>query len=243
LSQKAKDFNKLVERNGSLYVKNVKTFKPTLDINEYVEKSAGWAFAQKYFKNTGEERTSRQIICDAIQGKLGEFAVYKILKEKGYELKEPDYTSIRDKGEYDDGDLSIGDINIQVKTHNSKNNLFKLKKEEFDVNGVYHNWGKKKPILYTYFFMCRINTGVRKALESLEDSEFNLENVLKFTPHLNFKMEVTGFININDFRKIISENQFIPAKTKINNAYSFNEEFYYSQTGDLREIEEISKKK
>jgi hypothetical protein len=56
-------------------------------------------------------------------------------------------------------------------------------------------------------------------------------------------MEVTGFININDFRKIISEDQFIPAKTKINNAYSFNEEFYYSQTGDLREIEEISKKK
>ena len=41
-----------------------------------------------------------------------------------------------------------------------KKQFNKLKKEQFDSNGIYHNWGKKEPILYTYFFMCRINTGV-----------------------------------------------------------------------------------
>lgn len=232
-----------MEKNGSLYVRRGKSFKPTFGINEYVEKSVKWAFAQKHFRNDGEKRTPKQIRCDAIQGKLGEFAVYKILKERGYHLEEPDFTSVRDKGEYDDGDLSLGDINIQVKTHTNKNDLFKLKKEEFDSNGIYHNWGKKKPILYTYFFMCRINPGVRSALESIPDPEFTLENVLGFAPNINFRIEVTGFININDFKKIITENHYIPIGIKINGAFSFDEEFYYCQTGDLREIDEISKKK
>lgn len=243
MGQEAKNFNKLLEKNGSLYVRNVKSFKPTIDINDCVEKSVGWAFAQKHFKNKDGSRTPKQIKCDAIQGKLGEFAVYKILKERGYELDEPDYTSVRDEGESDDGDLFLGDLKIQVKTNSSQNNLFRLKKEEFDQNGIYHNWGKKPPILYTYFFMCRINPGVRNALNLISDVEFNTENVLSFLPNINFRIEVTGFININDFRKIISENQFIPTNTKINNSYSFDEEFYYCQSGDLREIDEIRKKK
>jgi hypothetical protein len=256
LSQKAKDFNKLEERNGSLYVNTAKGFKHSFDINDYVEKSVRWAFAQKYFKNKNKEkRTPKQIICDATQGKIGEFAVYRMLKERGYNLEEPDYTSVKGEGEWDDGDLfleravildgnpSINKINIQIKTNTSKNNLFKLKKEEFDLNGNYHNWGNKKPILYTYFFMCRINIGVRNAFESLGDSEFNIENVLKFIPNINFRIEVTGFININDFRKIIAEDQFIPAKKLINNSYSLDEDYYYCQSGDLREIDEIAKKK
>ena len=166
-----------------------------------------------------------------------------MLKEKGYGLKEPDWTTIRDKGEFDDGDLFLGDLKIQVKTNTSKNNLFKLKREQFDSNGIYHNWGKKPPILYTYFFMCRINPGVRNAFETLSDSEFTLENVLSLISNINFRIEVTGFININDFRKIIAENHTIPINTKINGSFSFKKEFYYCQTGDLREIDEISKKK
>lgn len=244
MSQKAKDFNKLTEKNGSLYVRSGKTFRPTFDINEYVEKSVKWAFSQKHFHDDeGEERTPRQKKCDAIQGKIGEFAVYKMLRERGYDLKEPDWTTIRDKGEYDDGDLFLGDLKIQVKTHTSKNDLFKLKREQFDSNGIYHNWKKKPPILYTYFFMCRINTGVRNVFASLSDDEFTLENLLNLIPNINFRIEVTGFININDFRKIIAENQSIPPNTKINGSYSFKKEFYYCQTGDLREIDEISKKK
>jgi hypothetical protein len=232
-----------MEKNGSLYVKERKTFKPTFDINEYVEKSVRWAFSQKHFNDDEEERTPRQKKCDATQGKIGEFAVYKMLKERGYSLEEPDWTTIRDKGEYDDGDLFLGDLKIQVKTNTSRNDLFKLKSEQFDSNGIYHNWKKKPPILYTYFFMCRINTGVRNAFESLSDHEFTLENVLDLIPNINFRIEVTGFININDFRKIIAENHTIPPNTKINNSYSFKKEFYYCQTGDLREIDEISKKK
>lgn len=256
MGQEAKDFNKLEERNGSLYVTTTKRFKRSFDINDYVQKSVKWAFAQKHFKdNKKDKRTPRQIKCDAIQGKIGEFAVYKMLKERGYYLEEPDYTSIKGEGEWDDGDLflertvisdskpTVNKINIQIKTHTSKNNLFKLKKEEFDLDGNYHNWGKKKKILYTYFFMCRINTGVRDAFESLGDSEFTLENVLKFIENINFKIEVTGFININDFRKIISENQLIPANKLINNSYTLSEDYYYCQSGDLREIDEIAKKK
>lgn len=243
MGQEAKNFNKLLEKNGSLYVRSGKNFKPTFDVNEYVEKSVKWAFSQKYFHDDEEERTPRQRKCDATQGKIGEFAVYKMLREKGYDLEEPDWTTIRDKGQFDDGDLRLGDLNIQIKTHTSRNDLLKLKKEQFDSNGIYHNWGKKEPILYTYFFMCRINTGVRSAFESLSDEEFTLENVLNLIPNINFRIEVTGFINIKDFRKIIAENQFIPVNVKINNSFSFKKEFYYCQTGDLRGIDEISKKK
>ena len=232
-----------MEKNGSLYVRERKGFKPTFVINEYVEESVKWAFSQKHFHDDEEERTSRQKKCDATQGKIGEFAVYKMLKEKGYDLEEPDWTTIRDKGESDDGDLFLGDLKIQVKTNTSKNDLFKLKSEQFDSNGIYHNWGKKPPILYTYFFMCRINPGVRNAFETLSDSEFTLENVLSLITNINFRIEVTGFININDFRKIIAENHTIPINTKINGSFSFKKEFYYCQTGDLREIDEISKKK
>jgi hypothetical protein len=232
-----------MEKNGSLYVRERKGFKPTFVINEYVEKSVKWAFSQKHFHDDEEERTPRQKKCDATQGKIGEFAVYKMLKERGYDLEEPDWTTIRDKGESDDGDLFLGDLKIQVKTNTSKNDLFKLKSEQFDSNGIYHNWGKKPPILYTYFFMCRINPGVRNAFETLSDSEFTLENVLSLITNINFRIEVTGFININDFRKIIAENHTIPINTKINGSFSFKKEFYYCQTGDLREIDEISKKK
>ena len=91
--------------------------------------------------------------------------------------------------------------------------------------------------------MCRINPGIRNAFESLSDSEFTLENVLNLIPNINFRIEITGFINIRDFRKIISENQFIPPRVKINNSFSFKKEFYYCQTGDLREIDEIPGKK
>lgn len=242
MSQKAKNFNKLEEKNGSLYVKSRKHFKPFIDVNEYAENSARWAFSQKHFKNKGDIRSNKEIMCDAIQGKLGEFAVYKFLKGLGYDIQEPDYTSIRDYGEADNGDLFLGDLAIQVKTHTDQNNLFRLKKEEFDENGVYHNWGKT-PIHYTYFFMCRINPGVRSAFQSIGDASFDLNSVLDFLPHINFRIEITGFININDFKKIISEKQYIPANTKINNSYSFKEDYYYCQSGDLREIDEIKKKK
>ena len=60
MSQKAKNFNKLMEKNGSLYVRSGKLFKPTFDINEYVEKSVKWAFSQKHFHDDEEERTPRQ---------------------------------------------------------------------------------------------------------------------------------------------------------------------------------------
>ena len=70
-----------------------------------------------------------------------------------------------------------------------------------------------------------------------------MENVLSLISNINFRIEVTGFININDFRKIIAENHTIPINTKINGSFSFKKEFYYCQTGDLREIDEISKKK
>ena len=72
-----------MEKNGSLYVRERKGFKPTFVINEYVEKSVKWAFSQKHFHDDEEERTPRQKKCDATQGKIGEFAVYKMLKDYG----------------------------------------------------------------------------------------------------------------------------------------------------------------
>lgn len=203
-----------------------------------------WAFAPgQYFHNPKEERTPEEIKADAIQGKIGEFAVFKFLKEeRGYDLDEPDYKTVRKKGQTDSGDLYFGDVKIQIKTFTSKTRILRLKKEEWDGNGVYHNWNKKS-VVYTHFFMCRIEPGVRKILSLIDPSEFNADKVIELLSNVKFKVEITGYLNISDFRKIISEEQYIPAGTLINGSFSYGEDFYYCLTGDLRDALDIPRKK
>jgi hypothetical protein len=55
-------------------------------------------------------------------------------------------------------------------------------------------------------------------------------------------MDIPGYITIEDFKKIIQTNMFIPGDGKIGKK-SFDFPLYYCQTGDLRDLDSIPNKK
>ena len=147
---------------------------------------------------------------------------------------------------------------INIKTSTKASNTLLLKKSDWDSDGKYIHGNDGPDDSYKVFFLCRMKLNPRDFLTisdipNIDDKEkkinelnlktyidreiANLENV-------NFSMDIPGFIDIDDFRDLISQNLFIKAGCYLQTMnFKLSEHMYYCQAGDLREMDEIPKKK
>ena len=232
-----KKFNSLKEFDGSYLITHKKKFHPLFDVNEYVNDSVIWAGNGDRFKKSGRNR--KEIIIDCIQGKLGEFILYKYLISLGYDINPPGL-EILERGSWDDGDLFIDDKKIQIKTSPHFSNLLLLKKKDWDLEGNYRFNIKENSAPYRAFFLCRIKPSIQEVLADFE--LLNTSKTIEILSNVNFRADIPGFATLRDFREIINSEQYIKSGFKIGNR-TILEDQYYFQSGDLRDIDEIPLKK
>lgn len=248
MKQLEKKFSTLQEVDNNIFrinPANIKKFTPLRgDLNEYITDCVNWGFDNEFKGNEEHALKTKR----AILGKFGEFGIYKFLKESGYDVSYPDL-KVRKKGEWDDGDLLLGEGKINIKTTKHFGNLLLLKKDDWDSEGNY-NWGLKihpdgtrekyLDTSYKYFFLCRIKPDIDDLIEI--DEKTSKDQIIDQLSNLRIQADIPGFINIYDFRKIISEDIHIKKGQSIG-ARKFSEDLYYCQAGELRSIDQIQKKK
>lgn len=249
-----KKFNPLKresEKNYSVFSK--KHYRGKIDVGEYVNECIDHAYqlcwGSGYTKPRGRDKSTR--FKDALKGKLGEFALYKHLVSLGHGVKYPDLT-VRGRGEWDDGDIFVEGKNsegkeefkkLSVKTAYYFSDLLLLKKDEWDELGGYIYTKDGIPdYSYRAFFLCRMKPNLDDVLMISGDSDPGIENLYKSLESVKFTMEITGYINIEDFKKIIQEGLFFKSGDYVGKK-KWEESFYYCQSGDLRDIDDIKRKR
>ena len=232
-----KEFTPILEKNGFFSASIKKEFKPFLDINKYIQETVKWATKQR-FKENG--RTPQEILKNSITGKLGEFGIYEYFKSLGYDPTYPELLIRNKKGEYDDGDMVVNNRKINIKTAPFFSNLLKLIANDWDENGGYR-WGING-IDYSYkaFFLARISPNPHKLIF---EYPFIDNEIIEYLQQVYFQMDIPGFINIKDFKKIISNGHMIKNIQKNLDGKEIDLSFYYCQCGELRDLSEILPKK
>lgn len=239
-----KIFEPLLKIGNNAY-KNTTTkkFSPIVEVSEYTDQCVIWA-ASNYFKPG--KRTKEQILINAIQGKYAEFGLYKYFYNLGYSISPPD-VKIRGKGEWDDGDLFLNGMKIQVKSSSHYGNLLLLKKGDWTDNGEYKHSVNGLDPDYKGFFYCRLNINLKKELELDPKKEIDTNEIIDFLSQRKIVIDCPGFIKIEEFRDIIKSNlvlkkgsiinpRVLPDKT-LEGGFVLNEDNYYCQSQDLIDID------
>jgi len=232
-------FHRLNESGNAVFVTAPKKFHETGRIDKYSVLSLKWAYDNAYhghFKNASRDKF--QTMLDAFMGKIGEFAVYEFFKKKNYDLEYPELL-VRQKGEWDDGDLVVEARKIQVKTTVFTSNFMLLKRNDWDEEANY-KWGKDgKDDKYGAFFLCRLQPDPRHAFPN----ESSLEELIAHCENISWRYEITGFIPKKDVVHAISNNYIIEKGKYLNGKVKTKEDLVYFQAGDLRDPELIPIKK
>lgn len=225
------------EPKDNYSVKRKRDFsKNTISVNEYVAECVKWAtHPDQHFRAKG--RALNTIIMNSILGKMGEFGLYKYFISLGHELNRPEL-KIRKSGQWDTYDLILQGKKIQIKSSSPKGNILLLNKEDWDSEGNY-----KYPVKgenndpYSYFVFCRIKPGFKDIIP--DDQIYTEEKIMERLSNVNFRMDIAGFVNMDDFKKAIKENKYLKANCRINDAFNISSASYYFDAGDLREIGDI----
>ena len=76
-----KSFSRLREHDGKFVVTSKRSFKPSIDVSEYIPDVIQWAYnnvwGEGHLKSSGRDKSTK--FKDSVLGKFGEFALYKHL--------------------------------------------------------------------------------------------------------------------------------------------------------------------
>lgn len=249
-----KKFNPLRKESDKRYsVFSKKRYRDKIDVSEYASECINHAYqlcwGSGYIKPFDRDKSNK--FKDSLKGKLGEFALYKHLLSLGHEVKYPDLT-VLGKNEWDDGDLFIltkdpkgKDVSkkLSVKTAYHFSDLLLLRKEEWDSFGGYIHTKKGIPdYSYNAFFLCRMKPDLDDVLEIKGDKDPGIDELYRSLESVRFSMDIAGYITIDDFKRIIQEGMFFNVGDYVGKK-KWKESFYYCQSGDLRDIDDIKRKR
>jgi len=121
-------------------------------------------FAKEVVKTTNYSDTNQnninKIKFDHYISKLGEVAVYNILKRKFTTIEEPDFTIYNQYGKSFDSDLYIDTIGYAVKSQSAGQG------EKYGISWVFQNYPRHDPILEkldSWVFFCTIKSDEKTA--------------------------------------------------------------------------------
>ena len=216
-----------------------KPIKNLYDVSDHIAESAIWATGNDFKRG---ERTRKSVVENALIGKLGEFAVYKLLKWKGYNPKYPD-ASASNTGHDGGIDLTImGDMGVNVKTSGPGANTLLLKKSDFDSSGNYNYRKDRNALACSFFFLVRISPDPKTVLEI--DNDVTSDMIIDQLEQIKFQADFPGYLNIDDFREIIAQDISLKGGQFLNSDnFKMECEKYYCQTCDLRDIDTIKRMK
>ena len=248
-------FSRLDEKDDIFFINSKKIFKGIKFETKNLIKEVYHFTNGMTFNNDGEHRSYRsggslsrkngEIFCNTFQGKLAEFAVYENLKKNNFDTSRPDLKKYK-LGIWDTYDLNLKEKNIAIKSAKYFSNLLLLEEKDWDNQANYvPNLDKKKTDI---FIFVRIFPDISNTLKKLgifysnsidRDTQEKLFFEIK---NIEWSYDIPGFITTKDLMDIINL-KFIIFKNKFLNSLKvkIDANNYYIQSGDMREISEISK--
>ena len=241
-------FSRLDEKDDIFFINSKKIFKGIKFETKNLIKEVYDFTNGMTFNNDGEHRSYRsggslnrkngEIFCNTFQGKLAEFAVYENLKKNNFDTSRPDLK----KYTYD---LNLKEKNIAIKSAKYFSNLLLLEEKDWDNQANYvPNLDKKKTDI---FIFVRVFPDISNTLKKLrifysnsidKDTQEKLFFEIK---NIEWSYDIPGFITTKDLIDIINL-KFIIYKNKFLNSLKvkIDANNYYIQSGDMRDISEIS---
>jgi len=190
---------------------------------------------------TGGTRIRRngEIFANTFQGKLAEFAVCDQLRNcKG--LIQPD-TTVSPRGFWDEGDVTVDNCKIAVKSTKSFGNLLLLEKSDWTIEADYVNsQGLKSP---DFHCLVRISPDVSSLMESkkllyADAMEVDVLHNCLFSDG-DYTYDCGGVATKGDLQTIIKYGHLLPKDSLLNEYTKIDADNYYFQAGDLRPIQTI----
>lgn len=189
------------------------------------------------------QRSDSEIFANVLQGKVGEFAVRNYLASLGLDVSDVDLRRYQ-KGRWDNGDLVLGNDLISVKSSPSYVNFLKLNANDYDERGRY-KFGRSAD---DYIMYTRVLPNVNKVMRDvsyeintlISQDALTCDDIERLILEDTWSVDLPGYITRGDFaEEVIGNDLKVYKGEKIDNLGMFHD-VYYTQTGDLRELDTLA---
>lgn len=189
-----------------------------------------------------KKRDPEEIFKDTFSGKLAEVGFYQYIHNHNIIISDPDFETYG-KGAWDSCDYIINEgtkyeKKVAIKSTKHYGNLLLLEEEDWNSNGEYiPNIRESGISTYDYFILIRLKG-------EGNDTEFNMDKELlrgrkKLVCADEWKIDIAGFLTLDEFKMAIKEKQIIPKGGKLGKRISMDANNYYIQAGDLNPIQDF----
>lgn len=239
------------EEPNKFFITHKKDFNPSPIASQNLEKSIDFAYNMSF--GSGHHRNTRtggslvrkngEIFSNAFQGKISEFVLFDFFQRNQIISTEVD-VSILGEGDWDDSDLIIGPLHLNVKSAAYFSNLLLLESDDWDNKGHYiPNIQSNATYKYDYFILVRIKPDI-KALLKLQSLFYSnivdMDTLRSLIQSKDWFYDLPGFITLNQLRdEVIGQNQIIPRGGLLNGKVTMDASNYYVQTGDMQAISDL----
>ena len=236
-------FKKLTNVNNSYSIISVKKFTGTSVEQAVIDEIFEFAYNMT-IGEAGEHRSGRsggqvnrkngELFANTFQGKLAEFCVYHFLKNAQIELDKPDLSTWK-LGKWDDTDLQVGKIKINIKSAAFFSNLLLLETKDWDSEAKY----RPNNIAYDYHVLCRLKPDIKGVMSKerlLYSNTIEKLRLKKLVFSQQFIFDIPGFITNSELKYIIDNQFLIPQNSFLNGKTKMDAENFYCQVGDMKNI-------
>ena len=186
------------------------------------------------------ERPQGQIFANTFQGKLSEIAVYRELETNDIDCEEVDF-DVHGEGIWDEADLEVDDIRINIKSTKEIGQLLLLEAEDWDNEGRYlPNRETDEGGIYDYFILVRIQPSVKEILDNLNilnEDEIGGDDRNKLSNNIlgeDWLYEISGWITRDDLQELIRNRFIIRRGELLNGSMPMDADNYYVKAYDMR---------
>ncbi|NME66840.1 hypothetical protein [Flammeovirga aprica] len=241
------NFNPMTKDYNTYSITRKVVFSPQLmnkdDVMESFEFSYEMAFGKGFHRNYRSGgavvRKSGEIFANTFQGKLAEFAFYRLLISRGKQCPKPDLT-VMGQEFWDDADFEIMNRSISIKSACFFSQLLLLEIKDWSAEGVYLPNNKK----YDYHFFIRIKEDIKKLLKTkkwLYKSYLNKSDLYSLICSKQWFSDIPGFVTHQDLVECIRRKNIIYKGSFLNTSNTkMDASNYYIQAGDLRTLDSVS---
>jgi hypothetical protein len=219
------------------------------EVSEVFDFAWGMSFGDdgdhRNYRTGGTHRRKKgEIFADTFQGKLAEFALYKVFAENNLETPRPD-TKMYRLGTWDSSDFDIKGIKLAVKSTKSKGQLLLLESADWNDEGNYIPNLDSDNSSYTAFILIRLTPFASDLLKQkrwLYKDNIDKDELKDLITSETFSYDIPGCVPKKMLVKAIKENLFIPQGSYLGKMYESNRmdaNNYYVQSGDMVDINKL----
>ena len=237
---------------NSYYITRKRPFQPvggfpSIQLDKVFDFSYKMTFGKvgehRSHRSGGEHnRNSVELYVNTFNGKLAEFGIYNYFKGEGLVLREPDLEKW-ELGKWDTVDLLIYNKKINIKSTKFFGNLALYETKDWNEEGLYIPNIASDDGLYDYFALVRISPNTDELnnviMEISREGNFE-EKLNNHIKNIKWSYDVPGYMTHKTMKWIIKNQRILPKNSLLNGKIRMDAENYYIETGDLKDIRQLS---